>query len=138
MKRSVTIHDVAKISGFSKATVSRVLNNDPHVQEETRTIIRDVMLKLQYEPNNIARSLSRKRTGTIGVILEDITNPFYTEIARAIETVLQRSGYSMFLTSSNWIEKRETELLKKFIQNRVDGILIVPIESEGNAVSFIR
>lgn len=138
MKNPVTIHDVAKASGFSKATVSRVLNNDPHVQEETRTIIREVMLKLQYEPNNIARSLSRKRTGTIGVILEDITNPFYTEIARAIETVLQRAGYSMFLTSSNWIEKRETELLKKFIQNRVDGILIVPIESEGDAVSLIR
>ncbi len=134
----VTIQDISEKSGFSKATVSRVLNDDPHVHEKTRAAIQKVIGKLKYEPNNIARSLSRKKTGIIGVILEDIANPFYTEIAKAVETVLHQAGYSMFLTSSNWIEQKEIELVRKLIQNRVDGILIVPMESEGESLSLIR
>ena len=87
----VTMKDIAEMAGVSKATVSMVLSTkDASIREETRKRILDIAKEMSYIPNSIARSLSTNKSGTIGIILPDITNPFFSEMARAIEDEAER------------------------------------------------
>jgi LacI family transcriptional regulator len=85
MMKQVTIYDIAKEAKVSVATVSRVLNNTAPVRLTTRKKIMDLIHKYQFQPNALARSLTKKLTGTIGIILPDITNPFFPEVFSGIE-----------------------------------------------------
>lgn len=95
--KTITIYDIAKEAQVSVATVSRVLNNTAPVKESTREIIMAVIEKHQFQPNALARSLLKKETGTIAMILPDITNPFFPEVFWGAENVAREKRYTFFL-----------------------------------------
>ena len=132
------MEDVALKAGVSKSTVSRVLNDSAKISEKTRVRVLNAAGELHYEPNIIARSLSKNKTFTIGVILEDILNPFFSAVAKGIETALKVSGYSMILTSSDFDHENEIKLTRMLIQYKVDGILLTPVNHDGETVSLLK
>lgn len=118
------IKDVAKMAGVSVATVSRFLNNKGYVSNRAKQVIQQAVDELQYKPNLVARSLSTKQDQTIGFLLTDITNPFFAELARAVEDVCIDKGYAVILCNTdNDIDKAKMyiELLK---QKYVAGMMI--------------
>ncbi len=124
--KKVTIMDIASMTGVSKATVSMVLNKkDSCISDATRNRILKTAREMHYIPNSIARSLSTNKSGTIGIILPDITNPFFSEIARAIEDGANNRGYNvMFCNSDNNIKKEE-KYIELMISKLVDGIIFI-------------
>ena len=121
-----TIKHIARITKVSYATVSRALNNKKGVKPETRRRVLSVAEKLNYQPNAIARGLVKKETYSVGLVIPDITNPFFPEVARGIEDQANEAGYSVFLCNTNWEESRENRYLKLLTEKRVDGIIIAP------------
>jgi len=136
--RAPTIGDVARAAGVAKSTVSRALNDSPRIGSATKKRVQSAARRLGYEPNYIARSLTQKRTQTIGVILEDILNPFFTEVAKGIETVLRKHGYVMLLTSSGYRAGEELELTRTLLRNKVDGVLITPLAVDSPAMRLLQ
>jgi LacI family transcriptional regulator len=129
----VTIKDIARRADVSYATVSRALNNKPGVRDATRRRILQLAEQMSYTPNAIARGLVKKQTQTLGLILPDITNPFYPEVARGIEEGAAERGFSIFLCNTNWERSREAHYLRLLIEKRVDGIILAPINNEVEA-----
>ncbi|WP_077289083.1 MULTISPECIES: LacI family DNA-binding transcriptional regulator [unclassified Thermosipho (in: thermotogales)] len=117
------IKEVAKKAGVSISTVSRVLNNSAPVSEELKKRVKKAIEELGYYPSNIAKGLRKGRTGTIGFILPDITNPFFANIVRGAEDYLRKKGYNLILCNSDQDRKQETELLKILISKHIDGLL---------------
>ncbi len=122
---SVTIYDIAREANVSVATVSRVLNNTAPVKDSTRKRILEVIEKYQFQPNALARSLLKKETQTIAMILPDITNPFFPEVFWGAENKGREMGYTFFLCDSAGDYKRETEYLHILRERRVDGIIFL-------------
>ncbi len=122
---NVTIFDVANKAGVSKSTVSRVLNDKDSVNEKTRKKVLKVMEQLNYYPNSSARSLVTKKTHTIGLVVPDITDPFFLQFIKGAEDVGVKSNYNMLLVSSNWHVKDEWRYLKLLEEDRTDGILLI-------------
>ncbi|RJS55791.1 LacI family transcriptional regulator [Bacillus subtilis] len=118
-----TIKDVAGAAGVSVATVSRVLNDNGYVHEETRTRVIAAMEKLNYYPNEVARSLYKRESRLIGLLLPDITNPFFPQLARGAEDELNREGYRLIFGNSDEELTKEREYLQTFKQNHVAGII---------------
>ena len=100
-----TISDVARRASVSRATVSRVLNEYPHVRPTVRRAVLRAVRALAYHPDHVARSLSRRETKTIGLVVADITNPFYAETARAIVETTRARGYHASLCSRFWRQR---------------------------------
>lgn len=123
---SVTIVDIANKIGVSYTTVSRALNGKKGVGEKTRKRIIEEAERQGYQPNAIARGLVSKSTNTIGLIIPDITNPFFPEVARGVEDASREAGYNVFLCNSNWDRDQERSCLEALRQNRVDGLIINP------------
>lgn len=120
------IQDVAKLAHVSPMTVSRVMNASGYVREETRQRVLTAMRDLNYIPNNVARSLVRQKTHTIALIVPDITNPFFTIIARGTEDMARSKGYHMILCNSDEDAGKEGEYVQMCVSMRVDGIIIAP------------
>jgi len=120
-----TIKDVAKKSNVSVATVSRVINNTGYVNVETRKIVQDVIEELNYVPNELARSLFRKKSNIIGLIVPHISTYFFAELIESIEDAVTRKGYKLMIFNS----KDDIELEKRYItvfnQYNIDGIILV-------------
>jgi LacI family transcriptional regulator len=123
---ALTIKDVAKEAGVSYATVSRALNNHPEVNEDTKRRIFKIAAEMGYQPNAIAQGLVKKETKTIGLLIPDITNPFFPEVALGIEEAANEAGYTIFLCNTNWNEEREENYLNVLLQKQVDGLIIAP------------
>lgn len=121
---SVSIEDIARISGFAKSTVSASLNNKPGVSPETRERILNVALKMKYVPNELARSLSIKSTNTIGVLLRDITNPFYSQMCRAIEQITDERGYSLLLSNTAGNVDKTLRAIRMMRGKMVTGMVV--------------
>ena len=123
-----TMREVAALSGTSLKTVSRVMNNESGVSPELVVKVKQAALALNYQPNFTASSLRRNdgKTNTIGLLLEDIANPFSSALHRAIEEVARARGVAVFAGSVDEDEAREHELAAAFISRRVDGLIIVP------------
>ncbi|PMC35914.1 LacI family transcriptional regulator [Bacillus sp. UMB0899] len=119
-----TMKDVAKLSGISISTVSRVINNTGYVNEETKEKVIAAIEKLNYSPNQAARSLVRGDTQTIGLIIPDISNPFFPEIARAVEDTVQGEKYSIIVCNSDNDILKVSNHFKTLKQKSVDGIII--------------
>lgn len=126
----ITLDDVAKISGFSKSTVSRVLRNETNVNSHTKRKIEEAAQRLGYTPNVVARSLRSRKTTTIGIIIADICNPFFPSVVRGIEDKARKKGYSVILCNTDEKYEREKEALETLVQKRVDGLLIVPVQKK--------
>lgn len=121
---TITIKDVASEADVSISTVSRVLNNKPDVGDNTRKKILKIIDKLNYNPNNIARGLVMKKTNTIGLIIPDISNPFFPEVAKAIEDQAQKLGYSVILFNTDNNLEREKKAVDVLRGKQVDGLIV--------------
>ncbi|KXH78778.1 LacI family DNA-binding transcriptional regulator [Sporosarcina sp. HYO08] len=120
----VSIRDVAKHASVSVATVSRVLNDKGYVSVETRKKVEAAIAELNYRPNEVARSLFKKQSKTLGLILPDIMNPFFPELARAIEDTAAKLGYTVILCNSDEDEEKAQRYLDILLQKYVDGIIL--------------
>lgn len=120
-----TIRDVAKLAGVSVATVSRVLNNQGYVHEDTRKRVERAIEQLNYKPNAVARSLYKKTSKSIGLIIPDITNPFFPQLVRAVEETMNEAGYTVLLFNSDEELERELNIIDLMVTKYVDGIIIV-------------
>jgi LacI family transcriptional regulator len=120
----ITIADVAREAGVSRQTVSRVLNDKDEISPSTRESVMRVIERLGYSPSGVARSLATNRTLTVGLVVPDITNPFFPEIARGVEDVAREHGYEMFLCNSVEDPEREEHVLRALEDKRVDGTII--------------
>jgi LacI family transcriptional regulator len=123
---SLTILDVADKAGVSKSTVSRVLRDGGDVSEETRARVRAAVAELHFQPNMLAGGLRTRRTFSIALIIPDIANPFYPEIARGVQTVADERGYTVLFANTDRMERRERDFIALARRNRVEGILITP------------
>ena len=119
-----TIKDVAARSGVSVGTVSRVLNKRGYISQETYQKVYQAMEDLNYQPNQIARNLFSQRTYTIGLLLPDISHPYFSELTRELELLLYESGYKVLLCNTKENANREQDYIKMLQQNKVDGIII--------------
>lgn len=119
-----TIYDVAKKAGVSIATVSKVVNNTGRISDKTRNKVTEIMQALEYQPSSVAAALTGKKTFTIGVLVPDIANPFFAEVARALENNARETGYAIILCSTDYQPEREQEYLELLLKKQVDGIII--------------
>ena len=133
-----TIEDIAKEAGVSSATVSRVISHPELVKPKTQQKVRAIMEKYSYMPNLLAQGLAGTSTKTIGVVIDELSNFFFIEIAEGIDRVLSANQYSMLLCSSRWVEEQEIRLVKSLISSRVDGVLIAPIKEQGKAIQLLK
>ena len=121
---ATTIADVAARSGVSTATVSRILSNSAPARPETRERVLAAARELGYRPSGVARALKRRETRTIGLVVTDITNPFYPQIVRAAEVAAHERGYGLVLANGEDDPVRELSHLELLVERRVDGIVI--------------
>ncbi|HEY0755234.1 MAG TPA: LacI family DNA-binding transcriptional regulator [Ktedonobacteraceae bacterium] len=124
MKASVTIADVAKAAGVSMQTVSRVINAKGEISPTTRQRVLEAIEQLGYRPNSIARGLATNKTFTLGLIVPDITNPFFPEIVQGAEQVALEHGYTVVLGNTNESPEREMSVLSILEARRVDGLIL--------------
>ncbi|MBO9404652.1 MAG: LacI family DNA-binding transcriptional regulator [Thermomicrobium sp.] len=123
-RQRVTIVDVARAAGVSAQTVSRVLNNKGEVSQRTREAVLAAIRQLGYRPDGVARSLVTRRTRTIGLVVPDIANPFFPEIARGVEEIAQTRSYRVFLCNTSERPEREVEALRALAEKRVEGVVL--------------
>ena len=126
----VTIKDIAELANTSYPSVSRALSGKPGVSSKTREKVLKIAKEMNYQPNALARSLVQKRTSTIGLIIPDILNPYFPEIAKGVEDEAHKKDLSVFLCNSDWDGVREGIYIDQLIARRVDGIIIFPTSSE--------
>ncbi|EHL72785.1 catabolite control protein A [Bacillus sp. FSL W8-1127] len=122
---TVTIYDVAREANVSMATVSRVVNGNPNVKPTTRKKVLEVIERLGYRPNAVARGLASKKTTTVGVIIPDISHIFYAELARGIEDIATMYNYNIILSNSDQNKEKEIRLLNTMLGKQVDGIVFM-------------
>src|SRR4051794_24367768 len=120
------IKDVAAHAGVSVATVSRVLNSNPSVTQLTRDRVYAAMAALNYRPNAVARSLRTEATKTLGLIIGDILNPFFTELARAVEDEAREAGYTVVIGNADERANQQDHYVRTLLEQRVDGLIICP------------
>ena len=123
-RRSVTMSDVAAHAGVSIKTVSNVINNWPYVTEETRQKVVAAIEAVGYRPNHTARSLVTGKTKAVGVLVPDVSNPFFGTAIRACEEALVEDGYSLFLCNTNEDAERERYYLEQLLSRGVDGLIL--------------
>lgn len=122
--KATTIKDVAREAGVSISTVSRVLNNSGYASSSVSEAVKKAVEKLNYRPNSIARSLKINNSFTVGLIVTDITNPFFSTIAKEVENVLSQYNYNLIICNTNESPEKEYKQLKMLTEKRVDGILL--------------
>ena len=135
---TTTIHDVARIAGVGTGTVSRVINNSAGVKPATRKKVLSAIAQLNYRPNPIARSMISKRTGAIGVIVPFFTRPFNTELLRAVQAALSRSGKELVLYDVETAAQRNHYLSELPMLHRVDGLLLLSLPLEDSFAVDIK
>jgi LacI family transcriptional regulator len=116
--------DVAREAGVSTMTVSRVVNDKGEISPATRHRVLAVIERLGYRPSSIARGLATQRTGTLGFVVPDISNPFFSDIARGVEDEAYAAGYNVFLCNTEEDPERERAILESLEEKRVDGLLL--------------
>ncbi|BFT73514.1 LacI family DNA-binding transcriptional regulator [Paenibacillus sp. P36] len=122
----ITIYDIAEKAGVSAMTVSRVINNTGRISEATRKRVKKVMEELHYIPNSMARSLVLQKTKILSLLITDITNPFYTTLARGAEDAALRAGYRLLFANSDEDYAKEKGYVDMMLSTRVDGVLFAP------------
>jgi LacI family transcriptional regulator len=119
-------------------TVSRVINDSGHTSPVTRARVNKAIAELGYMPNALARQLRSRRTKTIALVLTDITNPFFTTLARGVEDAARTRGYAVMFCNTDESELEELEYVRVLIQRRVDGILLVPATSSSGSLQLLH
>lgn len=122
---TVTIYDVAREAGVSMATVSRVVNNNPNVKPQTRKKVFEAIERLGYRPNAVARGLASKKTTTVGVVIPDISNMLFAEVARGIEDIATMYHYNIILCNADKKKEKEIRVINTLLEKQVDGMLFM-------------
>ncbi|WP_274361319.1 LacI family DNA-binding transcriptional regulator [Paenibacillus thermotolerans] len=122
--KKLTVKDIAKEVGVSTATISRVLNNSGYVSEQVREQVLQTVEKLNYQPNSIARSLKQKKSRSVGIVLPDMTNPYFMSIARQIRRKLLTAGYHLLFMDSEEDPVKEKEALDFLMEKRVEALVV--------------
>ncbi|SFL48456.1 transcriptional regulator, LacI family [Paenibacillus sp. 1_12] len=122
---TVTIYDVAREAGVSMATVSRVVNNNPNVKPQTRKKVFEAIERLGYRPNAVARGLASKKTTTVGVVIPDISNTIFSELARGIEDIANMYHYNIILCNADKKKDKEIRVINTLLEKQVDGLLFM-------------
>ncbi|GLI10628.1 catabolite control protein A [Paenibacillus tyrfis] len=125
MAVTVTIYDVAREAGVSMATVSRVVNNNPNVKPQTRKKVFEAIERLGYRPNAVARGLASKKTTTVGVVIPDISNSIFSEVARGIEDIANMYHYNIILSNADKKKEKEIRVINTLLEKQVDGLLFM-------------
>src|SRR5882724_5538391 len=120
----VTIKDVARESGVNISTVSRALNNGYGVNDQTRELVVAVAARLNYHPNRVARGLVTGRSHSMALVVSDIRNPFFAEVARGAEDAACRAGHDLILCNSDLDPEKQMRYVQSLMEKRVDGILM--------------
>ncbi|WP_099352554.1 LacI family DNA-binding transcriptional regulator [Fredinandcohnia onubensis] len=136
----VTIYDIAKKANVSSMTVSRVINNSGNISEKTKKKVEQVIKELNYIPNNAARTLTLKHSKILSLLITDITNPFFTKVARGAEDKAKQMGYRLLLSNSDENFVKESEYIEMLLSSGVDGVLIAPTgdDSKKNLKTLIK
>ncbi len=135
----ITIYDVAKKAGVSITTVSRVINDYPYVQEETRQRVKQVLKEANFIPNSNASNLVRKTTNTLAVIVPDITNNFFTTLLRGVEDKANENGFAVIFGNTDENSVKEYTYLQTFMERRVDGLIMDAVFAQSkNLKSIIK
>lgn len=119
-----TIKDVARVAGVSVATVSRVFNNKGYLSDEVRQKVGEAVKELNYQPNDLARSLHRQKSNILGLIVPAVSHPFFGEVARGIEYYAYKNGYKLMLCNSLQDRDKEREYIEMLKRSQVDGIIM--------------
>ena len=119
-----TFNDISRISGYAKSTVSAALNNGPGVGSEARKKIQKIAEDLRYTPNELAKSISMKQYNTVGVIVRDITNPFYAKVCRAVEHYAEEYGYTTLIYNTDGRTDKIEKAIRLMQGKRVAGIIL--------------
>lgn len=139
-KKKISLKDIAERAGVSTALVSYVLNGkekESRVGEEIASKIKDIAKELNYKPNYMAKSLRSGKTYTIGLIIADIANPFFANIAREVEDEAKHAGYTVIIGSSDENPDKFKDLISVFIDRQVDGLIMVSTEESFNQVKSL-
>lgn len=133
-----TVKDVAKYAGVSAATVSRVLGNGPHVSSEKRERVHAAIRELDYRPDQVARSLRRRRSNLLALVVSTIENPFFTEVARSAERCAHRHGYNLLISNTDESLELERAYFAIFSQQLVAGVILAPAPGSTEARDYLR
>ena len=134
-----TLKDIARHTKLDISTISRSLNDSSRVNLVTKNYVRRVAQELGYKKNEIARSLATKKTNTIGVIVADISSPFFSELTKGIEYLANENGYSILLCDADWDTEREKKYLEILTSRKVDGLLVhTCLNSKENFLDIYR
>ena len=137
---SVTILDIAKKTGISVSTVSRVLNKktaDFRISKDTEALVLKTAKELNYQPNQLARGLRLKKTQTIGLVAPDLSNPFFAYVIKSVQTVAHRLGYSLIVCDTDESLAMEIEHLNLLRSKGVDGLIIMPVGQQDHHLAAL-
>jgi len=134
----ITIKDIAEEAGVSINTVSRALNGMPDIRPETRQRVLEISSKLGYKPNKLAKGLRSQKTKTIGVLVTDIANPFFSRLVKAIGKAANDRDYSIILYDTDEDYAREQQAIDVMLAEQVDGLLIVPTQIQTDTVRRLK
>lgn len=133
-----TIKDVARLAGVSPMTVSRVINRSGYASQDARARVERAVAELGFVPNALARHLRSKRTRTLALVISDITNPFFTTIARGVEDVAAAHDFAVMFCSTDESDAEEMAYLQMLIERQIDGVLLVPASDSGRSLRLLR
>lgn len=136
--KPVTLEDIAKIAGVSLKTVSRVVNNEKYVSKDTREKVLKLLVKHNYIPNLAAKSLVSKRTQTLGLIVPNLENPFYSRLLRGVVQTAESNNFGIIISESKFDIKIGEKYLRTFIERGVDGILIATLDLDTNIIHTLN
>ncbi len=139
--RKLSLGDVARSLGVSKTLISFVINglgDERGISKKTQKLVLDKVKELGYRPNAFARNLRRGNSKTIGVVVADISNPFYSKICRNIEDEAFRMGFNVLFCSSDENEEKEESLVNMLVERQVDGLIISPTRKSGGSLININ
>ncbi|GAA4801658.1 substrate-binding domain-containing protein [Olivibacter ginsenosidimutans] len=141
MSKKVSLKDIAKAVGVSTALVSYVLNNkekEARVGKDIAAVIRKKAVELHYQPNQLAKSLKSGKSFTIGLIVADISNPFFANIARTIEDEAKKNNYTVIFGSSDENAEKSLDLIEVLVKRQVDGFIIAPTEGSEEQINYLK
>src|SRR5882724_11339930 len=124
---AVTVRDVARRAGVSAMTVSRVINDRDGVSSEAREKVEKAIFELDYSPSKIASSLISSRTQLIGMIVPDVSNPFFGPIVRGAEVTARKAGYRLLICNSESDIRLERDYVADLVEHRVEGLIVAPV-----------
>ena len=135
MKARVTIDDVARVAGVSKQPVSRAINDKPEISVETKQRILTIANEMGYRPSRLARAMNTQRTHLIGLVVPDIMNPFFPEVARGMQDAAFEQDYNVLLANSDDDPEIEIKTLETLAAQNVDGIVISSHQASDEALT---